>query len=217
MKLVLLGPPGAGKGTQAETIVARNGVVHISTGDIFRKNLKENTPLGLKAKTYMDKGLLVPDDVTVAMVADRLSEDDCKKGYMLDGFPRTIAQAQALDGILGAKGEKLDCALVITADYSALTERIVGRRICKNCGATYHVKFNPPKEDNVCGKCGGALYQRNDDKEETVVKRLEEYDEKTSPLIEYYEKKGIAKKVDGRKPIDQVAKDIAAVLSEFDK
>ncbi len=217
MKLVLLGPPGAGKGTQAENIVAKYGIVHISTGDIFRKNLKENTPLGAEAKTYMDKGLLVPDDVTVAMVAGRLCEDDCKKGYMLDGFPRTIAQAEALDAILKQKGDRLDCALVITADYPALTERIVGRRICRDCGATYHVAFNPPEKANVCGKCGGALYQRDDDKEETVVKRLEEYDEKTSPLIRYYEEQGIARKVDGRQPIEKVAEDVAAVLDEFDR
>lgn len=215
MKLVLLGPPGAGKGTQAENIVKKYGVVHISTGDIFRKNLKENTPLGLKAKEYMDKGLLVPDDVTVAMVAERLSENDCKKGYMLDGFPRTILQAEALDGILKAKNEKLDCALVIEADYSALTERIVGRRICKNCAATYHVAYNPPKREGFCDKCGGELYQRNDDKEETVVKRLEEYDEKTAPLIKYYDNKGIVRKVNGQKPIEQVSEDITFVLNEF--
>ncbi len=213
MKIVLLGPPGAGKGTQAEAIIKRFGIVHISTGDIFRKNIKENTPLGLKVKEYTQKGLLVPDEVTVSMVAQRLEEDDCKAGYMLDGFPRTINQAVELDKILNKAGEKLDCALVITADYAKLTERIVGRRICKGCAATYHVTFNPPQKQDVCDKCGSELYQRDDDKEATVVKRLEEYDEKTAPLIDYYEKQGIVKKVDGQQSISAVEKDIADILS----
>ena len=187
MKLVLLGPPGAGKGTQASKIVDKYNLVHISTGDIFRKNLSENTPLGQKAKEYMDKGLLVPDDVTVEMVEDRLSWDDINGSYMLDGFPRTIAQAEAFDKILEKNGEKLDLALCIEADYSLLTKRITGRRMCK-CGATYHVEFQPPKKEGICDKCGGELYQRDDDKEDTVVKRLKEYEEKTQPLVEYYKK-----------------------------
>lgn len=215
MKILLLGPPGAGKGTQAEKIVKNFGLVHISTGDIFRKNLKENTPLGIKAKEFMDKGLLVPDDVTVAMVKNRLEEDDCKKGYMLDGFPRTIPQAEALDEVLAKSGENLDCALSITSDYSILTERIVGRRVCKTCGATYHVVNSPSSKEGVCDKCDGVLYQRDDDKAETVTKRLQEYDQKTQPLIAYYTKKGILKEVDGQKPIDEVSREVVEILNKF--
>lgn len=215
MKLVLLGPPGAGKGTQATKIVDAYKVVHISTGDIFRKNLGENTPLGQKAKTYMDQGLLVPDDVTVEMVKDRFTWDDITDaGYMLDGFPRTIAQAEALDEILKEDNDKLDLALCIKVDYSLLTKRITGRRMCK-CGATYHVEFAPPKVDGICDKCGKELYQRDDDKEETVVKRLNEYDKKTQPLVDYYEKQGILKEVDGSRAIDVVFADIAKVLDEY--
>ena len=211
MKIVLLGPPGAGKGTQASKIVERYGLAHISTGDIFRKNLKENTPLGIKAKEYMDQGLLVPDDVTVAMVKERLSEDDCKAGYMLDGFPRTIVQAQALEEI----GESLDCALDIVVDYGNLTERIAGRRLCRGCSASYHVSFQPPKEEGKCDKCGGELYQRDDDKAETVTKRLEEYEEKTLPLTDFYDGKGILRKVDGDGTIDETTQKIYAILDVF--
>lgn len=211
MKIILLGPPGAGKGTQAEKIVDRYGVAHISTGDIFRKNLRENTPLGLKAKEYMDKGLLVPDEVTVEMLKDRLLADDCKKGFMLDGFPRTIAQAEALENIV----DNIDCALDISVDYDALTERIAGRRMCKSCGASYNITFMPPQKDGVCDRCGGELYQRDDDKAETVKARLKEYDEKTLPLTEYYSKKGILKQVDGNKEMQDVTKQIYSILDSF--
>ena len=213
MKLVLLGPPGAGKGTQASKIVDKYNLVHISTGDIFRKNLSENTSLGQKAKEYMDKGLLVPDDVTVEMVEDRLSWDDINGSYMLDGFPRTIAQAEAFDKILEKNGEKLDLALCIEADYSLLTKRITGRRMCK-CGATYHVEFQPPKKEGICDKCGGELYQRDDDKEDTVVKRLKEYEEKTQPLVEYYKKQNILKTVNGSRTVEEVFEDISKLLDE---
>ncbi|MCO8194584.1 MULTISPECIES: adenylate kinase [Anaerofustis] len=213
MKLILLGPPGAGKGTQASKIVDKYNLVHISTGDIFRKNLSENTPLGQKAKEYMDKGLLVPDDVTVEMVEDRLSWDDIEGSYMLDGFPRTISQAESLDKILEKNGEKLDLALCIEADYSLLTKRITGRRMCK-CGATYHVEFQPPKTAGICDKCGGELYQRDDDKEDTVVKRLKEYEEKTQPLVDYYKKQNILKTVNGSRTVEEVFEDISKILDE---
>ncbi|MGO5358699.1 adenylate kinase [Anaerofustis sp. LCP19S3_F7] len=213
MKLILLGPPGAGKGTQASKIVDKYNLVHISTGDIFRKNLSENTPLGQKAKEYMDKGLLVPDNVTVEMVEDRLSWDDIEGSYMLDGFPRTISQAESLDKILEKNGEKLDLALCIEADYSLLTKRITGRRMCK-CGATYHVEFQPPKTAGICDKCGGELYQRDDDKEDTVVKRLKEYEEKTQPLVDYYKKQNILKTVNGSRTVEEVFEDISKILDE---
>lgn len=212
MKLIILGPPGAGKGTQAENIVKRYGIAHISTGDIFRKNLKENTELGLKAKEYMDNGLLVPDDLTVAMVKERLRERDCENGYLLDGFPRTIAQAQALE----LTGEKIDAALCITVDYAVLTDRIIGRRMCRICGAPYHAINLPPKKEGVCDRCGGELYQRDDDKAETVIKRLKEYDEKTQPLIDYYKDRKILRMVDGQKSIEAVSAEIVAILDELE-
>ncbi len=212
MRIILLGPPGAGKGTQASNIVKKYNIAHISTGDIFRKNLRENTPLGIKAKEYMDKGLLVPDDLTVDMVIDRLKEDDCKNGYMLDGFPRTVAQAAALDDILNKTGDILDKALAIEVDYSLLEKRITGRRMCKGCGATYHDSFNPPSSIGICDQCGGELYQRDDDKKETVVKRLNEYDEKTAPLINYYKERNILYSVNGQKSIEEVFIDIVKIL-----
>lgn len=214
MRLILLGPPGAGKGTQAASISKRYNIPHISTGDIFRKNIKEGTELGKKATEYMDKGELVPDSLVVALVEDRLTWDDAKDGFLLDGFPRTIAQAQALDSVL----EKMKCALNkvinIKVDSNILVERAVGRRICKNCGATYHIKFNPSKVEGVCDICSGELYQRNDDIEETVTNRIKVYASETSPLIEYYTNKNVILNVDGQQDISKVFDDIKTALGE---
>lgn len=214
MRLILLGPPGAGKGTQAASIVEQYKIPHISTGDIFRKNIKEGTDLGNEAKAYMDKGELVPDSLVVALVEDRLTWEDAKEGFLLDGFPRTIAQAEALDCVLS----KMDCALNrvinIKVDSSILVERAVGRRICKSCGATYHIKFNSSKVEGVCDVCGGELYQRNDDNEETVANRIKVYSEETSPLIEYYTNKDVILNVDGQQDISKVFEDIKSALGE---
>lgn len=212
MRLILLGPPGAGKGTQASGIVKKYNIPHISTGDIFRKNIKEGTELGKKAKDYMDKGLLVPDDLVVAIVKDRLTEDDCKEGFLLDGFPRTVAQADALNNELKNLDCKLDNVLNIQVEKDELVQRITGRRICKECGATYHVKYNPPKADGICDKCGGELYQREDDTVDTVTKRIEVYFNQTSPLIDYYTKKDILININGEQGIDEVFEDIVKAL-----
>ncbi|KGG81023.1 adenylate kinase [Caloranaerobacter azorensis H53214] len=212
MRLILLGPPGAGKGTQASGIVKKYNIPHISTGDIFRKNIKEGTELGRKAKEYIDKGLLVPDDIVVAIVKDRLTESDCKDGFLLDGFPRTVAQADALETELNNLNMQLDKVINIEVDKEALIERAVGRRICKECGATYHIKFNPPKQEGICDICGGELYQRKDDTVETVTKRIEVYLEQTKPLIDYYKDKGILANIDGMQDIDKVFEDIVSAL-----
>src|SRR5690554_5411178 len=204
MRLVLLGPPGAGKGTQASNIVEKYGIPHISTGDIFRANIKEGTALGQEAKSYMDKGLLVPDALVVSIVKDRLLKDDCKQGFLLDGFPRTVNQAEALDSELEKMGINLDRVINIDADADILIERAVGRRICKECGATYHIKFNPPKVEGICDKDNGVLYQRDDDVEETVSTRIGVYMEQTKPLIEYYNQKCLLLNVDGTQAIDAV-------------
>lgn len=212
MKLILLGPPGAGKGTQAANIVKQYHAVHISTGDIFRKNIKENTELGKKAKDYMDKGLLVPDELVVELVADRLKQDDVKNGFLLDGFPRTVNQAEALDKVLETLNGKIDKVINIQVDKSKLVARAVGRRICKNCGATYHVKFNPSKEAGICDLCQGELFQRSDDVEETVEKRIEVYLNETQPLIDYYTKANNIVTIDGDTGIDTVFNDIKMAL-----
>lgn len=212
MKIILLGPPGAGKGTQAENIVNHYGLVHISTGDIFRANIKNNTPLGEKAKSYMDKGLLVPDELVVELVEDRLKQEDVKDGFMLDGFPRTLLQAEALDKVLEDLGTGLDAVINIEVDKSILVGRAVGRRICRTCGATYHIEFNPTKEDGKCDKCDGELYQRSDDTEDTVGKRIQVYLDETSPLINYYTKAGIIKNINGQQDIKVVFADIVKAL-----
>jgi adenylate kinase len=212
MRLILLGPPGAGKGTQAEKIAKEFNIPHISTGDIFRANIKNETELGLKAKQYIDNGELVPDSVVVAIVEDRIKQDDTKNGFLLDGFPRTENQALALDEVLNESEISLDAVINITVDSKVLVSRITGRRICKDCGATYHIEFNPPAEEGVCDLCGGELYQRSDDNEDTVQNRIDVYNKQTAPLIEYYSKQDLIKTIDGEQAIDKVFTDIVKKL-----
>lgn len=212
MNVIFMGPPGAGKGTQAERIVNTFHIPHISTGDAFRLAMSQGTSLGIEAKGYVDKGLLVPDEITNGIVRERLQQSDCEKGFLLDGFPRTIAQADALQGILEQLGKKLDHVININVDRDRLLARLTGRRICKSCGATYHVMFNPPKQEGVCDKCQGELYQRSDDTEERVGTRLDEYVSKTKPLLVYYQEKGLLREVDGEQDIDKVTTEICSLL-----
>jgi adenylate kinase len=212
MQLILMGPPGAGKGTQAAELIKKYGIPQISTGDMFRAAVKEGTELGKKAKACMDTGALVPDEVTIGIVRERLSKEDCAKGFILDGFPRTVEQADALEKILSDLGKKLDAVLNIHVPAEDLIERAVGRRICKGCGATYHVKFNAPKVENVCDNCGGELYQRADDNAETMKNRLSVYEASTRPLIDYYKKAGVYSEIDGRQPINEVTAALMKVL-----
>lgn len=212
MKTLLMGPPGAGKGTQAVVLAEKLGIPHISTGDMFRKAVKEQTPLGIEAKRYMDSGQLVPDEVTIGIVRERLAEEDCVNGFLLDGFPRTVFQAEALEDILTKLGTKLDVALNIDVDSEALIGRITGRRMCRNCGKPYHVTFSPSKVADKCDACGGELYQRDDDKEETVRKRLEVYSAQTLPLLDFYKSKGIVINVDGNQSMQKVTEDIMAAI-----
>ncbi len=212
MNLVLMGLPGAGKGTQAEKIVAKYKIPHISTGDMFRQAIAEGTELGMKAKSYMDQGALVPDEVTIGIVKDRLSKDDCKNGFLLDGFPRTVPQAEALEVLLSELGREINYVIHIEVDTSKLMERLTGRRICKSCGATYHMVFNPPKQEGVCDKCGGELYQRSDDNAETVGNRLDVNLKQTQPLLDFYSKKGYLRNINGDQDIDKVFSDIEQLL-----
>ncbi|WP_326511862.1 adenylate kinase [Clostridium intestinale] len=212
MKVVLFGPPGAGKGTQAKSICNRYSIPHISTGDIFRKNISENTPLGIEAKKYIDNGQLVPDEVTINMVKDRLQAEDCKLGYLLDGFPRTVHQANALEEFLDDRKESLDTALLIQVPSEFILERMTGRRVCPSCGASYHVKFNPTKIESKCDVCGSDIIQRKDDSEETVKERLAVYERQTQPLIEYYKEKDLLSVVDGTKAINEVFESICKIL-----
>nr|4QBI_A Chain A, Adenylate kinase [Geobacillus stearothermophilus]4QBI_B Chain B, Adenylate kinase [Geobacillus stearothermophilus] len=212
MNLVLMGLPGAGKGTQAEKIVEAYGIPHISTGDMFRAAMKEGTPLGLQAKQYMDRGDLVPDEVTIGIVRERLGKDDCERGFLLDGFPRTVAQAEALEEILEDIGRKIDYVIHIDVRQDVLMERLTGRRICRNCGATYHLIFHPPAKPGVCDKCGGELYQRADDNEETVAKRLEVNMKQMKPLLDFYEQKGYLRNVNGEQDIEKVFADVRELL-----
>lgn len=212
MKLLIMGRPGAGKGTQAVNIKEYFNIPHISTGDMFRAAIKNQTKLGLLAKSYMDQGALVPDEVTIGIVEERLLEDDCKKGFLLDGFPRTIAQAEALDKFLDSNGIKLDAVLDVNVPAEILVRRMVGRRVCKTCGATFHVEFNAPKVEGICDNCGTALIQRADDTEATATNRLAVYDNQTAPLLEFYDKKNILKTVNGDQSLSKVFEDIKVVL-----
>ena len=214
MKIIMLGAPGAGKGTQAKMIAEKYSIPHISTGDIFRANIKEGTELGKKAKTYMDKGELVPDELVVDLVVDRLAKDDAAKGYVLDGFPRTIPQAEALDAALAKRNEKVDFAIDVNVPDENIVKRMSGRRACVGCGATYHIVNVPPKKEGICDTCGGELILRDDDKPETVLNRLSVYHEQTQPLIDYYNKKGIMKEVDGTVDMNDVFAAICNILGE---
>lgn len=208
MNLVLMGLPGAGKGTQAERIVDKYDIPHISTGDMFRAAMKEETELGLQAKSFIDKGELVPDEVTIGIVRERLGKNDCQKGFLLDGFPRTVAQADALEGILSELNKQIDYVINIEVNKDILMDRLTGRRICKQCGATYHLVFNPPTNEGKCDKCGGELYQRADDNEETVSNRLEVNLQQTQPLLDFYNEKGYLRNIDGEQDIDKVFNDV---------
>ena len=212
MKIIMLGAPGAGKGTQAKKIAAKYGIPHISTGDIFRANIKNGTELGKKAKTYMDQGLLVPDELVVDLVVDRVNQDDCKNGYVLDGFPRTIPQAEALTEALEKMGQKVDFAIDVNVPDENIVNRRGGRRACVTCGATYHMVYAPTKKEGICDTCGGELILRDDDKPETVQKRLNVYHDQTQPLIDYYTSQGILRTVDGTVDIDDVFRAITEFL-----
>lgn len=212
MKIIMLGAPGAGKGTQAKKIAQKYGIPHVSTGDIFRANIKNGTELGMKAKTYMDAGNLVPDEITIGMLLDRIHQDDCEKGYVLDGFPRTIPQAESLTAALKERGESIDYAIDVDVPDENIIRRMSGRRACLSCGATYHIVYNAPKKEGVCDQCGEPLVLRDDDKPETVQNRLEVYHRQTQPLIDYYKKEGILAQVDGTKDMEEVFQDIVKIL-----
>ena len=212
MKIVMLGAPGAGKGTQADKIAEKYNIPHISTGDIFRSNIKAGTELGKKAKSFIDQGLLVPDEVTIGMLLDRIHEADCENGYILDGFPRTIPQAESLTAALEENGEAIDFALDVEVPDANIVNRMAGRRACLKCGATYHTEFAAPKKEGICDKCGSELVLRDDDKPETVQKRLEVYHEQTQPLIDYYKKKGVLHAIDGTLSMETVFKNIVDIL-----
>ena len=214
MRLVLLGAPGAGKGTQAKKLIDKHGIPQISTGDILRQNVADGTALGKEAKSYMDSGKLVPDSVVLGLVEDRLKRDDCKKGYILDGFPRNTAQAEALDDMLKNLGMSIEAAVSVDVPKEDLMKRLTGRRTCKKCGQMYNVYSNPPKKEGICDKDGEGLFQRDDDKEETIKKRLDVYDAQTAPLIEYYGRKDILKRIDGTGSIDEIFGKINAALGK---
>lgn len=212
MKLILLGPPGAGKGTQAKMLTDRFSIPQISTGDILRAAVKEGTPMGIKAKACMDAGALVPDEVVVGIVRERLQKSDCAAGFILDGFPRTVGQADALKATLQGLGKELDAVISLEVDIEALVERLTGRRTCRDCGRGYHIKFDPPKNEGRCDACGGELCQRDDDKEETIRKRLEVYRQQTEPLVTYYRRDNLLTTVDGMLAIETVQQQILSAL-----
>lgn len=214
MKIIMLGAPGAGKGTQAKMIAKEYAIPHISTGDIFRANIKGETPLGMEAKSYIDKGQLVPDELTINMLLDRIEKEDCKNGYILDGFPRTIPQAVSLDEALEKKNETITCAINVDVPDEKIIARMSGRRACLSCGATYHTTYVPPKKEGICDVCNGELILRDDDKPETVKARLEVYHKQTQPLIEYYEKQELLLTVDGNRDVEVVFSDIKKALGE---
>ena len=212
MKIIMLGAPGAGKGTQAKRIAEKYNIPHVSTGDIFRANIKNGTELGKEAKKYMDAGALVPDELTVRILLDRVSQEDCRDGYVLDGFPRTIPQAQVLDEELGKLGESIDHAINVDVPDEAIVARMSGRRACPACGATYHIVNIPPKKEGICDACGGELILRDDDKPETVQKRLDVYHEQTQPLEDFYRNKGVLKNVDGTRSMEEIFEEIVSIL-----
>ncbi len=212
MKIIMLGAPGAGKGTQAKMISEKYGLPHVSTGDIFRANIKNGTALGMEAKQYMDKGLLVPDELTVKILLDRVAQDDCKNGYVLDGFPRTIPQAEVLEDALSKLGDKVDYAINVDVPDENIINRMSGRRACVTCGATYHIEYAAPQKEGICDKCGSELILRDDDKPETVKARLSVYHEQTQPLIDFYKSRNVLKEVDGTVPMQEVFDSIVAIL-----
>lgn len=214
MVILFLGAPGAGKGTQASLISKKLGIPHISTGDIFREAVSKGTELGKKAKEYMDRGELVPDEIVIGIVKERILQEDCKNGFVLDGFPRTVAQAEALDSVLKEMGKKIDWVFNVVVSEDEVVKRLSGRRTCKNCGAVYHIVYNPPAKDNVCDACGGELYQRDDDREETVRNRIQVYAEKTAPLIDYYKSKGVLVDINGELSVEEVTKEIEKYLAQ---
>ena len=214
MKIIMIGAPGAGKGTQAKKIAEKYQIPHISTGDIFRANIKGGTELGMKAKTFMDQGMLVPDEITIGMLMDRIGQEDCANGYVLDGFPRTIPQAESLTKALAERGEKVDYAINVDVPDENIINRMSGRRACLGCGATYHITFNPPVKEGICDTCGQELVLRDDDKPETVKKRLDVYHQQTQPLIDYYKNAEVLAEVDGTQPMDAVFQGIVEILGE---
>ncbi len=214
MVVILLGPPGAGKGTQAARLAERLGLAHVASGDLFREAVAARTPLGQKAQGYMERGELVPDEIVVAMVLERLTRPDCRRGAILDGFPRTVAQAEALERDLSAQGKKVDAVLLVNVPDEVVLERLTGRRICRNCQAPYHLTFHPPAQEGICDRCGGVLYQRDDDREETVRHRLRVYWEQTAPLISYYRQKRLLREVDGVGEVEEVGERLLRALKE---